>query len=87
METAPILLIANHAGYGLSTVPSQRLSILRDINNCLSARRNVIVFRTGDLELPFATYNAKLLSRNWRYNSLNTKELYKKALFTPYALI
>jgi len=27
------------------------------------ARRNVIVFRTGDLELPFATYNAKLLAR------------------------
>jgi AraC-like DNA-binding protein len=27
------------------------------------ARRNVIVFRTGDLELPFATYDAKLLAR------------------------
>ena len=27
------------------------------------ARRNVIVFRTGDLQLPFATYNAKLLAR------------------------
>ena len=26
------------------------------------ARRNVIVFRIGDLELPFATYNAKLLA-------------------------
>ena len=27
------------------------------------ARRNVIVFRIGDLELPFATYKAKLLTR------------------------
>jgi AraC-like DNA-binding protein len=27
------------------------------------ARRNVIVFRTSDLELPFATYNAELLTR------------------------
>src|SRR6516165_12599906 len=27
------------------------------------ARRNVIVFRTGDVELPFVTYNAKLLAR------------------------
>jgi hypothetical protein len=26
------------------------------------ARRNSIVFRTGDLQLPFATYNAKLLA-------------------------
>jgi len=26
------------------------------------ARRNVIVFRTGDLELPFATYNPELLA-------------------------
>jgi AraC-like DNA-binding protein len=26
------------------------------------ARRNTIVFRTGDLELPFATYNAELLA-------------------------
>jgi AraC-like DNA-binding protein len=27
------------------------------------ARHNVIVFRTGDLELPFASYNAELLAR------------------------
>jgi hypothetical protein len=26
------------------------------------ARRNVIVFLTGDLELPFATYNPELLA-------------------------
>jgi AraC-type transcriptional regulator len=26
------------------------------------ARRNTIVYRTGDLELPFATYNAELLA-------------------------
>jgi AraC-like DNA-binding protein len=28
-----------------------------------NARHNVIVFRTGDLELPFASYNAELLAR------------------------
>jgi AraC-like DNA-binding protein len=52
----------------------QRVELTRTVNHreiyeahygCrvrFKARRNAIVFRTGDLELPFATYNAELLA-------------------------